>query len=314
VIQKKQKCRACHGAWNVWALLWCWLPVVLLALAVSFAMPANPNVALGAETTAASDDKGDDSADEQTEEKEAKDGDEKSEEKAVEKLPESTDKKPATADEKADEKAADRKDESAPEEAKKMKAPASPLAQQASPEGETTPAVEADPEIEVEPPKDDAENGSKKPLPPKQQPEPTKKKKCVIGATATLLEKQSELLFHARVDSGAKSCSLHIEKMEIEGEAEKMVDNIGKVIRFQVKNGDKKTHWLESKIAGYVIIKTSDHKERRYKVPLTFRWKNLEKEVLVTLNNRSQMEYPLLLGRNYLRGDFLIDVELNSDD
>ncbi len=136
----------------------------------------------------------------------------------------------------------------------------------------------------------------------------------MIGATATLLEKQSELLFRARVDSGAKSCSLHIEKMEIEGEAEKMVDNIGKVIRFQVKNGEKKTHWLESKIAGYVIIKTSDHKERRYKVPLTFRWKSMEKKVLVTLNNRNHMEYPLLLGRNFLRGDFLVDVELDSND
>ncbi len=187
-------------------------------------------------------------------------------------------------------------------------------AKKETPDDQATPAVEADPEIEVEPPKDDAENGSKKPLPPKQQPEPTKKKKCVIGATATLLEKQSELLFRARVDSGAKSCSLHVEKMEIEGEAKKMADNIGKVIRFQVKNGDEKMQWLESKIAGYVIIKTSAHKERRYKVPLTFRWKNLEKEVLVTLNNRSHMEYPLLLGRNFLRGDFLIDVELDSDD
>jgi len=311
VIQKKQKCRACHGALVEKSLdggtwVWCWLPVAI-ALTIYFAMPAGPNIAQGAETTAASEEK--------AEEKEAKD----SEEKDVEKQPESTDKKPAADDKADDGKAADektttRKDGSKPKEAKEMKTPASPPTPQASPEGETTPAVEADPEIEVEPPKDDAENGSKKPLPPKQQPEPTKKKKCVIGATATLLEKQSELLFHARVDSGAKSCSLHIEKMEIEGEAEKMVDNIGKVIRFQVKNGDKKTHWLESKIAGYVIIKTSDHKERRYKVPLTFRWKNLEKEVLVTLNNRSQMEYPLLLGRNYLRGDFLIDVELDSDD
>jgi len=30
--------------------------------------------------------------------------------------------------------------------------------------------------------------------------------------------------------------------------------------------------------------------------------------VLVTLNDRTDMEYPLLVGRNYLRGDFLVDV------
>ena len=40
----------------------------------------------------------------------------------------------------------------------------------------------------------------------------------------------------------------------------------------------------------------------------------MEKEVLVTLNNRQHMEYPLLIGRNFLHGDFLVDVELNSDD
>jgi len=26
------------------------------------------------------------------------------------------------------------------------------------------------------------------------------------------------------------------------------------------------------------------------------------------------MDYPLLIGRNFLRGDFLVDVDLNSDD
>ena len=150
--------------------------------------------------------------------------------------------------------------------------------------------------------------------PPEEGKEPPKKKKCIIGATATLMEKQSEILFQARVDSGAKSCSLHVENIKIDKEGETMADNIGKVIRFQIKNGEGKKHWLESKISGYVIIKTSSTRARRYKVPLTFQWKHMEKKVLVTLNNRNSMEYPLLLGRNFLRGDFLIDVELDSDD
>jgi len=176
-----------------------------------------------------------------------------------------------------------------------------------------------DREIEVEPPK--VEKSTTPPVPTTKRKSP-KKKKCIIGATATLLEKQSELAFRARVDSGAKSCSLHVQKIKIENEskkenpAERMQENIGKVIHFEVKNGDDKTHILTSKIAGYVIIKTSNMQEgkRRYKVLLTFRWKSMEKEVLVTLNNRSHMEYPLLLGRNFLRGDFLVDVELHSDD
>ena len=143
---------------------------------------------------------------------------------------------------------------------------------------------------------------------------PPKKKKRVIGATTTVLEKRSGLLFRARVDTGAKSCSLHIEEMVIEDEEEKWVDNIGKVVRFKAKNRNDKTHWMEGRIAGYVIIKTSDTRVRRYKVSLILRWKGIEKKVLVTLNNRNGMEYPLLLGRNFLRGDFLVDVDIENDD
>jgi len=190
---------------------------------------------------------------------------------------------------------------------------------EAQPEGDGQANVETERALEVDAPQSDAEKDAEKADRPKPKPE---KKKCVIGATATLLEKQSELKFRARVDSGAKSCSLHFEKLKIEDESkkedvtERMRENIGKVIHFEVKNGDDKTHILTSKIADYVIIKTSDKAtgKRRYKVPLTFRWKSTEKEVLVTLNKRSHMEYPLLLGRNFLRGDFLVDVELDSDD
>ncbi|MEM8945252.1 MAG: RimK/LysX family protein [Planctomycetota bacterium] len=180
------------------------------------------------------------------------------------------------------------------------------------------PTIEEERTMEVEPPPAEKEASDDKQEPPKK----SEKEKCIIGATATLIEKQSGIKFRARVDSGAKSCSLHVEKTEIqngstkENITERMTENVGKVISFVVKNGDGKTHILKRKIAGYVIIKTSDKSEgkRRYKVPLTFLWKNMEKEVLVTLNDRRHMDYPLLIGRNFLRDDFLIDVSLNSDD
>ncbi len=144
--------------------------------------------------------------------------------------------------------------------------------------------------------------------------QPPKKEKRIIGATTTVLEKQSNLLFRARVDTGAKSCSLHVEKISIADEEEKWVDNIGKVVRFKVKNRTEESPWLEARIDGYVIIKTSGARERRYKVPMTLRWKGVEKTVLVTLNDRDGMEYPLLLGRNFLRGDFVVDVDVDNDD
>ena len=61
-------------------------------------------------------------------------------------------------------------------------------------------------------------------------------------------------------------------------------------------------------------MKTSIDSERRYKVPLELQWKNVKKRVLVTLNDRAGMRYPLLIGRNFLRGDFVVDVEKDNED
>lgn len=144
-------------------------------------------------------------------------------------------------------------------------------------------------------------------------PWPLARMKFVIGPTATVLEQQSELLFQARVDTGARSCSMHVEKFVIRDEADEMEDNVGKEIRFKVVNHERASRWIESIIDCCTNVRTSDHVEQRYKVPIVFRWNSLERMVLVTLNNRADMNYPLLLGRNFLGHDFVVDVALDND-
>ena len=322
-----------------------WLPLLLMTTAICFALPAalvSTAQTAEAETETAKTETTETKAPEKestAEDAEADTSTDKQEEAPKEKseTPEESEKKqepPADSEKKSEPKeepaseketsepAKDAKDTEAKDDAKEMKSDESEKpAEEATPPAEKK--VEPKPESEPKPkpdPKPDPKPEPPKPAP--VTPKPPKKKKCIIGSTAVLLEKQSEIQFRARVDTGAKSCSLHVEKIKIEDESkkenvtERMTENIGKVIHFEVKNGNNKTHILTSKIAGYVIIKTSDKKEgkRRYKVPLTFRWKSMEKEILVTLNNRKHMDYPLLLGRNFLKGDFLVDVELNSDD
>ncbi len=133
--------------------------------------------------------------------------------------------------------------------------------------------------------------------------------KHVIGATATIEEVKTDLLFKARIDTGATTSSLNAEDWVIEDEAEEMADNVGKQIRFRVKNHDGKSEWIESRIAEVGLVKTSEEEEHRYKVYVTLRWKDVKKKVLVTLNDRSHMKYPMLIGRNFLKGDFVVDVE-----
>lgn len=146
------------------------------------------------------------------------------------------------------------------------------------------------------------------------EPDPAKQ---IIGATATISEVSTGIPFSARIDTGAHSCSLHVVKIEIQDEDPMPNLNIGKPIRFQVKNDEGQTGWIETIITGRVRIKSSVQKggdyQGRYKVRLTFAWKDFTKEVSVSLNDRTEMTYPLLIGRNYLHGEFLVDVARPHD-
>jgi hypothetical protein len=144
-----------------------------------------------------------------------------------------------------------------------------------------------------------------------------KKQKRVIGSTAELTDVGSGLSFPARIDTGAATCSLHVEHIEIQDKTPRRVQNVGKPIRILLKGQDGKLHWIEGVVADAVRVKSStlpagdyDH---RYKVRMTLEWKGFRKEVLVALNDRTDMEYPLLIGRNFLNGDFLVDVSRDGE-
>jgi len=134
-----------------------------------------------------------------------------------------------------------------------------------------------------------------------------------IGPVATVTEVSSGLPFPARVDTGATSCSIHYEAIKIEDPSESPKDNVGKPVHILVKSPDGKSQWIDAKIADHVIVRTSNDEDERYKVKLKLRWEDVEKKVLVTLSDREKMKYPVLLGRNFLRGDFLVDVNLDSE-
>ena len=136
--------------------------------------------------------------------------------------------------------------------------------------------------------------------------------KPVLGATASITESESGLVFAARVDTGATSCSIHAESVEVAGGSAQMEENVGKTVRFRITNRNGNSAWLERPIANVSLIKNSGCAEWRYKVPLTLLCNGKEKQVLVSLDDRSQMHYPMLVGRNLLAGEFIVDV--GADD
>ena len=135
--------------------------------------------------------------------------------------------------------------------------------------------------------------------------------KVVLGPLADFVEKESGFVYTARVDTGAKTCSIHATKVKIEDvNNESMMKNIGKKISFELESADGEKKRVTTTIADTVRVKTtnSDSIERRYKVWLTLVHGDVERRVHVTLNDRSHMKYPLLIGRNLLCGKFLVDV------
>jgi hypothetical protein len=138
----------------------------------------------------------------------------------------------------------------------------------------------------------------------------------LIGATTVVTLVNTGLPLPARVDTGATSCSIHYEALEIKDADPDPKVNIGKPVRFLIKHkdGEGEGEWVETKIVDHVTVRTSEREDERYKVNLRLRWEDVEKKVQVTLNDRQSMKYPLLLGRNFLRDDFLVNVSLGGND
>lgn len=135
----------------------------------------------------------------------------------------------------------------------------------------------------------------------------------VLGPIATVGEAETEMQFLARVDTGARTCSIHAAEKQVTGGSKYMEENLGKIVRFRVSNRQGDSQWIERPIAEVRKIRTSEGEETRYLVAMTLQCNEVEREVLVSLNDRSQMTYNMLLGRNFLENRFVVDVT-GADD
>jgi hypothetical protein len=134
-----------------------------------------------------------------------------------------------------------------------------------------------------------------------------------IGATALVTEMDSGLQLAARVDTGATVCSIHCEQIEIDRQSPDPSQNVGRMARLLVTDRRGQSQWIETRITEFGTVRTSVKPQDRYCVLLRLRTQGVEETVLVTLNNRADMKYPLLLGRNFLRGHFVVDVRRDTD-
>lgn len=129
------------------------------------------------------------------------------------------------------------------------------------------------------------------------------KEKILIGRVEWVELPELKIKHKARIDSGAKTTSLHavnVEEVEQRGEL---------FVKFQTVDKDGKTIDLVRKVdTTQKVSSTTGFVSKRYVIKEKVRIGNIEREILINLNDRTKMDYKFLVGRNLLLGRFIVDV------
>jgi hypothetical protein len=128
--------------------------------------------------------------------------------------------------------------------------------------------------------------------------------KPTLGPAAEVLLLPWGIRVQARVDTGAATSSLDARVISITGRKG------AQTVRFKLM-GDAGATVVELPVADVHRVRTSDagRAERRPTVELEMCVAGRRFVAEVNLNDRSRMEYRMLLGRNALEGRFVVDVE-----
>ena len=113
--------------------------------------------------------------------------------------------------------------------------------------------------------------------------------------------KERTIVLSAKVDTGANTSSLHARGIKI------VSRNGREIARFTFDWGTVKFE-SEAPLQKEKRVKSSDgESEERQFIEVEMCVGNRKGRLLVSLNDRGTMRYPLILGRHYLENDFLVD-------
>lgn len=126
--------------------------------------------------------------------------------------------------------------------------------------------------------------------------------KRIIGAIENIRLVPPNVVLQARIDTGAKTTSIdarNITPFERDGK---------QWVRFVCIDGEKK-HTIEKKVIKTVQIKRhGEESQDRYVVKMRIILGKVSQLISVNLNDRDAYQYPILIGRNFLRDFFIVDV------
>ena len=126
--------------------------------------------------------------------------------------------------------------------------------------------------------------------------------KEVVGWAEMAVVHPGNLKIRAKIDTGAKTSSLNCECQEI-------YDNDGEQwVRFSVKGHDGTLLWLERKVHRFAKIKRHfGGVQERPVIMLGICLGGVYRVTEVNVIDRSRLDFPLLIGRQFLDETFLVD-------
>lgn len=116
----------------------------------------------------------------------------------------------------------------------------------------------------------------------------------------------------AKIDTGAYSSTLHAENIRIEGEEKpELVFELTPTDKLSTVSGKSETY----RTTDYFVQKvrsSNGHIQERYSIRTQISIDGIRFKGILTLSDRSEMGYPLLIGRKLLRSRFMVNVELDE--
>ncbi len=132
------------------------------------------------------------------------------------------------------------------------------------------------------------------------------KEKLLVGWKETLdLPELGILGIEAKIDTGAASSVLHCNSYKIVNE-----DGQDWILCELITNFEtEETKVLKLKLYKTKLVKSSfGQEEKRYYIRTTAKLYDQVFSIKISFRNRSNMTYPMLLGKNFLYRRFLVDV------
>lgn len=126
----------------------------------------------------------------------------------------------------------------------------------------------------------------------------------LIGEVEPVTIQKVGLTMPARIDTGAETSSLTATDIVLYERDSK------RWVKFTVKDPkSKKAVKMESKLTRIVNIKSHGAEpEDRPVVTLRSLLGSVDKKIEFSLTDRSAFQYPILIGRNFLDGNFIVDI------